>query len=362
MRRARVLLLCGGRSDEHEVSLSSARSVVAAAGPEFEVTVRVISRSGQLLSADLSERVLSAAGPIQISPGQISPGQSTQADPSAVNPSAAAPAEPGGGLERLEPTAFDVVFPLLHGPFGEDGSVQGLLKVMELPFVGSDVLGSAVGMDKGMMKAVFAAHGLPQVPYRVVTRSRWEAQPETVLNDLEALPYPLFVKPANLGSSVGISRAEGRAELSRALTEAARYDRRLIVERGLVGARELEVGVLGNDTPETSVVGEIGFAGAFYDYKSKYTTGEATLTIPAPLSEALAERAQALAQAAFTAIDAGGLARVDFFLHEGTLYLNEINTMPGFTATSMYPKLWEATGVPYEQLIARLLKLALERR
>lgn len=356
MRRTRVLLLCGGRSDEHEVSLASARSVVAAAGPTLEVTPRVISRGGQLLSADLSERLLSAAAPTLSALTVAAP-----AEPSSAAPSATAPSETGG-LERLEIAAFDVVFPLLHGPFGEDGSVQGLFKVMGLPFVGSDVLGSAVGMDKGMMKAVFAAHGLPQVPHRLVARSRWQAQPDEVLAELEALPYPLFVKPANLGSSVGISRAETRAELRRALTEAARYDRRLIVERGLVGARELEVGVLGNDAPEVSVVGEIGFGGAFYDYESKYTAGEATLTVPAALPEALAARCRDLALAAFAAIDAAGLARVDFFLHEGALYLNEINTMPGFTATSMYPRLWAATGVHYEALIVRLVALALERR
>ena len=336
MIRPRVLLLCGGRSDEHEVSLASARSVVAAAGEKFEVTPLVIAKTGQLLPPDVSARALST-------------GETTSA---AVE----------GGLERLEPTAFDVVLPLLHGPFGEDGSVQGLLKIMGLPFVGSDVLGSAVGMDKGMMKAVFAAHGFPQVEHRVVTRSAWQHGPEAVLKNLEPLPYPLFVKPANLGSSVGISRAENRAELSAAVTEAARFDRRIIVEQGLVGARELEVGVLGNDRPEASVVGEICFESPFYDYHSKYTEGEAALLIPADLSGEVAARCRELALAAFGAIDAAGLARVDFFLQGGALYLNEINTMPGFTTTSMYPKLWEASGVPYGALLERLIKLALEPR
>ncbi len=336
MTRPRVLLLCGGRSDEHEVSLASARSVVAAAGEAFVVTTLVIAKTGQLLSPEASARALS-----------------TGETPERVQ---------AGGLERLEPTAFDVVLPLLHGPFGEDGSVQGLLKIMGLPFVGSDVLGSAVGMDKGMMKAVFAAHGFPQVAYRVVTRSAWRREPERVLGDLEALPYPLFVKPANLGSSVGIARAETRAELSAALTEAARFDRRLVVEQGLAGARELEVGVLGNDDPETSVVGEIRFESAFYDYHSKYTVGEASLLIPADVPEEVAARCRELALAAFTAVDAAGLARVDFFLQGGALYLNEINTMPGFTTTSMYPKLWEASGVPYGALIERLIALALETR
>jgi D-alanine-D-alanine ligase len=336
--RPRVLLLCGGRSDEHEVSLASARSVLAAAGGRFMVTPLVIARDGRLLPPGTSAQALASGN------------------------SAGLAAEPGGGLERLEPATFDVVLPLLHGPFGEDGSVQGLLKIMGLPFVGSDVLGSAVGMDKGMMKAVFAAHGLPQLPHRVVTRTSWQTQPREVLKQLAALPYPLFVKPANLGSSVGISRAENNAELRQALDEAARFDRRIIVEQGLTGARELEVGVLGNDQPETSVVGEINFKGAFYDYSSKYTEGEAALLIPAPVPDEVAAYAQELALAAFRAVDAAGLARVDFFVHEGTLYLNEINTMPGFTTTSMYPKLWEASGVPYEALIARLVELALEPR
>ncbi len=337
MTRPRVLLLCGGRSDEHEVSLASARSVLAAAGGRLELTPLVIARDGRLLSAHASTKVLES---------------STREHVEART----------GGLERLEPTAFDVVLPLLHGPFGEDGSVQGLLKIMGLPFVGSDVLGSAVGMDKGMMKAVFAAHGLPGVAYRVVTRRAWQEEPDKVLADLEVLAFPVFVKPANLGSSVGISRAEDVQTLRVALTEAARFDRRIVVEQGLTGARELEVGVLGNDRPEASVVGEIGFSGAFYDYESKYTEGAAVLHIPADLSPELAARCRELALAAFQAVDATGLARVDFFLHEGELYLNEINTMPGFTTTSMYPKLWEASGVPYAELVSRLVELALEPR
>ncbi len=337
MTRPRVLLLCGGRSDEHEVSLASARSVMAASGGALELTPLVIAKDGRLLPPEGSLKALTN-------------GESTGLEPLT------------GGLERLEPNSFDVVWPLLHGPYGEDGSVQGLLKVMGLPFVGSDVLGSAVGMDKAMMKAVFAAHGLPNVPYQLVTRRALQEEPEAPAAGLEALPYPLFVKPANLGSSVGISRAEDRSELKEALELAARFDRRIVVEQGLVGARELEVGVLGNDAPEASVVGEIGYAGAFYDYESKYTAGEATLQIPADLPEETARRCRALALAAFRAVDAAGLARVDLFLHEGTLYLNEINTMPGFTQTSMYPKLWEASGVPYTELIERLIRLALGPR
>lgn len=331
-----MLLLCGGRSDEHEVSLASARSVMAASGGALELTPLVVAKDGRLLPPDGSLKAL------------------TNGD---------AGLEPlTGGLERLEPASFDVVWPLLHGPYGEDGSVQGLLKVMGLPFVGSDVLGSAVGMDKAMMKAVFAAHGLRNVPHQLVTRRALRAEPDAVVAGLERLPYPLFVKPANLGSSVGVSRVEDRGELRRALELAARFDRRIVVEQGLTGARELEVGVLGNDAPQASVVGEIGYAGAFYDYESKYTEGEATLQIPADLSAETAGRCRELALAAFGAVDAAGLARVDLFLHEDTLYLNEINTMPGFTRTSMYPKLWEASGVPYADLIRRLLELALEPR
>ncbi len=336
MTRPRVLLLCGGRSDEHEVSLASARSVMAASGGALELTPLVIAKNGQLLPPGGSRKALTG-------------GESTEAPLT-------------GGLERLEGRAFDVVWPLLHGPYGEDGSVQGLLKVMGLPFVGSDVLGSAVGMDKAMMKAVFAAHGLKNVPYRLVTRAAWRAEPEGVLAGLEGLPYPLFVKPANLGSSVGISRAETRSELRDAVELAARFDRRVVVEQGLTGARELEVGVLGNDAPEASVVGEIRYGGAFYDYEHKYTEGAATLMIPADLPREVAERCRTLALGAFRAVDAAGLARVDLFLEGDTLYLNEINTMPGFTQTSMYPKLWEASGVPYAELIERLVALALETR
>ena len=336
MTKPRVLLLCGGQSEEHEVSLASARSVVAAAGERFAVTPLVIDRAGRLLPAEASVRALGSG--------------------------TAAGADGGGSLQHLDPGAFDVVFPLLHGPLGEDGSVQGLLKLMGLPFVGSDVLGSAVGMDKLMMKAVFAAHGLPQVPYKAVRRSAWLARPEEVLRALQGLPYPLFVKPTNLGSSVGISKAEDEAGLREALSLAAQHDRRIVVEAGLEGARELEVGVLGNDAPEVSVVGEIRFGGDFYDYETKYTEGCAQLDIPAHLSEPLTARAQQLAKEAFGAVDAAGLARVDFFLAGETLYLNEINTMPGFTATSMYPKLWEASGVPYGELVARLVALGLEAR
>jgi D-alanine-D-alanine ligase len=348
LTRPRVLLLCGGQSEEHEVSLASARSVMAAAGACFEITPLVIGRDGRRLSEEASRRALHKG----------------RSDTPAGDALALAPATDLQSLlgERFD--HFEVVFPLLHGPLGEDGSVQGMLKLMGLPFVGSDVLGSAVGMDKPMMKAVFAAHGFPQVAYRAVSRKAWSDTPGEVLDSLEALGYPLFVKPANLGSSVGIARASERMSLSAALDEAARHDRRLIVEQGLTGARELEVAVLGNDAPEASAVGEIGYGSDFYDYATKYTAGAAALMIPADLPHAVAERCRCLALQAFRAVDAAGLARVDFFYtpKDQRLYLNEINTMPGFTETSMYPKLWQEAGLSYPELVARLIDLALEKR
>ncbi len=339
MKRNRVLLLCGGQSEEHEVSLSSARSVLAAVGDQFAVSPLVIDKSGSLLSFEASCRALNSGG--------------VRSDDVM-----------SGALQNIATEDFDVVFPLLHGPFGEDGSIQGLLKLMSLPFVGSDVLASAVGMDKLMMKAVFSSQQMPQVPYCGVTRQAWQNQPEQVLKMLTDLSFPLFVKPANLGSSVGISKAIDRSGLSKALDEAAKYDRRIIVEQGVENARELEVGVLGNDNPQASPVGEICFNNDFYDYDTKYTEGQAELKIPAELPPEIAAQCRDLALRAFAAIDAAGLARVDFFYSEtkNRLFLNEINTVPGFTTTSMYPKLWEAAGISYGELIEKLLELAKEKR
>ena len=341
VNKPRVLLLCGGESGEHEVSLSSARSVMRAVGEKFSITPLVIDKGGRLL-------------PAQDSLGALGAGQAEAGE---------------GSLELVQLTngngkaAFDVVFPLLHGPNGEDGTIQGLLELLDLPYVGSGVLGSAVGMDKLMMKSVFAAQGLPQVAYRGITRAQWRNDHEAVLERID-LPFPLFVKPANLGSSVGIAKARHRDELRGALDDAFRFDRRVIVEQGVEGARELEVGVLGNDDPQASPVGEIRFDSEFYDYGTKYTEGLSQLSIPAQVPQHIAERCRDLARKAFTAIDAAGLARVDFFYleEENELLLNEINTMPGFTVTSMYPKLWEAAGLPYPELVARLVELALERR
>ncbi len=333
----RLLLLCGGQSEEHEVSLSSARSVIEAVGESMRITPIVIDRSGRLLDERNSRKALSAgrapAGSGELELGSLS----------------------GGG-------AFDVVFPLLHGPNGEDGSIQGLLQLAQLPFVGSGILGSAVAMDKIMMKTVLGASGVPQVGYRALVRAEWDADPGAVLDLLGAQGFPLFVKPANLGSSVGISKATDRDQLRAALELAFSFDRRVIVEEGLENARELEIGVLGNDRPEVSPVGEIRFSSDFYDYDTKYSSGQAELIVPADVSADVAERAGQLAVHAFRQLDLAGLARVDFFLkQDGELLLNEVNTMPGFTITSMYPRLWQAAGLGYAQLVQRLVEFGLSR-
>lgn len=338
MSRLRLLLLCGGESAEHEVSLSSARSVLQAVGDTFEVTPLVIDTGGRLLDPDASTRALSSGG---------------------------APAGSGTtGLAELgsDSRGYDVVFPLLHGPNGEDGSIQGLLRLAGLPFVGSDILGSAVGMDKLMMKAVLSAAGLPQVDYQAVIRHDWLADPQSVIDRLAAARFPLFVKPANLGSSLGISKVTGPAGLTAALDLAFELDRRVIVEQGIQNARELEIAILGNDRPEASPVGEISFQSEFYSYETKYQSGLAQLHIPADIPGHVAESCREMALKAFRELDLAGLARVDFFLTEdGDLLLNEVNTMPGFTETSMYPRLWQAAGLLYPDLIRRLVELARER-
>jgi D-alanine-D-alanine ligase len=252
---------------------------------------------------------------------------------------------------------------MLHGPRGEDGTIQGLLELAEIPYVGAGVLGSAVGMDKVAMKDMFRAHGLPMVEYLAVTRHDWERRPDAVAEEIaRRIGFPCFVKPANLGSSVGISKAKAPEDLGAALALAAGYDRRLVVERAVVG-REVEVAVLGNDEPEASLPGEVRYAGEWYDYETKYAEGQTTFQIPAALSPEATARVRALAVQAFKAIDCAGMARVDFFIEgDERVLVNEINTIPGFTATSAYPRLWEASGLPYPALIARLIELALERR
>ncbi len=338
MAATRLLLLCGGQSEEHEVSLSSARSVLEAVGDTMDVTPMVIDRSGRLLGRAASQLALEAGS---------------------------APAG-GAGTDLVQlgsdTSGFDAVFPLLHGPNGEDGSIQGLLRLAGLPFVGSGILGSAVGMDKIIMKSLLGAAGLPQVNWRGLSRRDWQGDRDAVLGELRNGPLPLFVKPANLGSSVGISKVTAHGDLEAALELAFSLDRRVIVEEGVAGVRELEIGILGLDEPEASPVGEISFQSEFYDYDTKYVGGRAQLTIPADIPAAVAGRCRELALRAFRELDLAGLARVDFFLKpDGELLLNEVNTMPGFTETSMYPQLWRAAGVSYRELVRRLVELALER-
>ena len=351
MTKMRIGLLFGGRSGEHEVSISSARAIARALASDenatkYEVQPFYIQKDGRWLSGNIPQQVLEAGKPLEIEQK----------------------AENESPLSREFPSfnAVDVWFPVLHGPNGEDGTVQGLLKLMQIPFVGSGVLGSAMGMDKIAMKMAFAHAGLPQVKYIAVNRSQIWSNP-CVFPKLcdqieETLGYPCFVKPANLGSSVGISKVRSRTELEAALDSAASYDRRIIVEAGVI-ARELECAVLGNDNPQASTVGEISFNSDFYDYETKYTQGQADLSIPAKASSAIISKIQDMAVQAFLAIDGAGLGRVDFFYVESTgeVLINEINTFPGFTATSMYPQLGEASGISFSELVDRLIQLALER-
>ncbi|MBE9187718.1 D-alanine--D-alanine ligase [Microcoleus sp. LEGE 07076] len=352
MTQMRIGLLFGGRSGEHEVSISSARAIARALAADendskYEVLPFYIQKDGRWLSGESAQQVLFTGKSLEI---KQQPGQ----DDSLAS--------------RQFPNfnAVDVWIPVLHGPNGEDGTVQGFLKLMQIPFVGSGVLGSAIGMDKIAMKMAFAGAGLPQVKYIAVNRSEIWSNPcvfPKLCDKIEAgLGYPCFVKPANLGSSVGISKVRSRAELEAALDGAASYDRRIIVEAGVL-ARELECAVLGNGNPKASTVGEITFKSDFYDYETKYTEGQAEWSIPAKVSGAIVSQIQEMAVQAFLAVDAAGLARVDFFYVESTgeVLINEINTFPGFTATSMYPQLWAHEGISFPELVDRLIELALER-
>jgi D-alanine-D-alanine ligase len=346
MSRIRVAVLFGGRSGEHEVSCESARHVAAVFDPNvYEVVPVAIARDGRWLLPDVSRRVLEG-GPLELPDGPFE----AVGRPVAL---AARRGEPG--------LAVDVVFPVLHGPYGEDGTVQGLLDLAGIPYVGSGVLGSALGMDKEKMKRMFRDHGLPVGAFRAIRAHEWEEEPAAAL-DAAAMGYPCFVKPANLGSSVGISRCETPEELVAGVEEALRHDRKVLVEEALPG-REIEVAVLGNDHPEASVPGEIVPGREFYDYAAKYLDGSSRVLVPAQLPPAVVEELQALAVAAFRAVDAAGMARVDFFFDEAGrgVVLNEINTIPGFTEISMFPKLWAASGLPYASLLDRLVELAFER-
>ncbi len=360
--KLRIGIIFGGRSGEHEVSLRSARSVMAALDPaKYEVTPIGITKDGRWLAADAM--------------GGLADGGAARAVTLLPEPADAAllavdhPGDDASASNLSVMAALDVVFPVLHGPFGEDGTVQGLLELVGLFYVGAGVVGSAVGMDKAIFKQVMVAGGLPVLPWVLITRGQWRRDPDAVVAAVEsALPYPVFTKPVNLGSSVGISKCRDRAELRAGLAEAARYDRRLLVEQGIDRARELEVAVLGNDEPRASVVGEIRPRREFYDYVAKYMAApgsedESELIIPAEMAPELAEAIRELAVRAYQAIDCAGLGRVDLLLDDraGQIYLNEINTIPGFTTISMYPKLWEASGLSYSELLDRLIELALER-
>jgi D-alanine-D-alanine ligase len=360
-KKIRVGVIAGGRSAEHEVSLRSAQSVIDAIDKnKYEVVPIGITKDGHwvvggdpmaALAAGVDSRLLKGRGPETPSQSAIAV---TERSPGLV-PRASSLSE------------LDVIFPVLHGPFGEDGTVQGLLELAGLPYVGAGVMASSVAMDKIIFKDVMKAHGLPIVPDVHLKRKRWETEPEAVLNEIEArLDYPVFTKPANLGSSVGILKCHDRAGLVAGLDEAARYDRKLLVEHAVANAREIEVSVLGNDDPIASLPGEIIPKREFYDYVAKYIDegdDASELLIPAPLSEEETTYVRSLGVKAYSAIDCAGLARVDFLLDDISkqLYVNEVNTLPGFTSISMYPKLWEATGISYPELISRLIDLALER-
>jgi D-alanine-D-alanine ligase len=358
-KKQRIGILFGGRSGEHEVSLLSAASILRAIDQKkYEVIPIGITKQGQWLTSGEAQSLLMGevgqSGPLQLS-----------ASADLVHQS-----------DNLAQT-LDIIFPVLHGTFGEDGTIQGLFELTDLAYVGSGVLGSSVSMDKDVMKKLFSAAGLPQTPHLALTRAEWRVNPKLCLRQIEkTLEYPLFVKPANLGSSVGISKVHNRAELPAAMDLAASFDRKLVIEQGVGGPgvkpRELEVAVLGNDSPEASVVGEIVPNKEFYDYESKYADDPENPSIPiipAKLTVAESKQIRNMAIEAFRACDCSGLARVDFLMEPARkgskakprIYLNEINTMPGFTSISMYPKLWEATGLPYKKLIDRLIQLAVER-
>ena len=364
-KKLRIGVLYGGRSGEHEVSLLSAASILRAIDrKKYEVVPIGISKQGHWLLGERAQTLLAGDGAgTKEKKGETRSGASGLA----LELSASAEMATGGGTLAQ---GLDLIFPVLHGTFGEDGTIQGLLEMADIAYVGSGVLGSAAGMDKDVMKRLFAAAGLPQTPWLALTRVEWKADAKGCTKRIEkALKYPVFVKPANLGSSVGISKVHDRSELTAAMELAASFDRKLVIEQGVGGPgvkpRELEVAVLGNDAPEASVVGEIVPGAEFYDYDAKYHSAASLPIIPAKLSKDEARRVREMAMAAFRSCDCAGLARVDFLMEPGKkskIYLNELNTMPGFTSISMYPKLWEASGVRYKQLIDRLIALALERR
>jgi D-alanine-D-alanine ligase len=372
-RKLRVGILFGGRSGEHEVSLLSAASILKAIDrTRFDVVPIGITKAGRWLGGEAAEELLLglATGAFAAKVAESIAAHGSQFSSAPI--SAAIMPEPQSALtaaNSMSAHSLDVLFPVLHGTFGEDGTIQGLFELADLPYVGSGVLGSSAGMDKDVMKRLFAAAKLPTVKFKVMLRSEWEKSPRKIVEQIEAtFKYPVFVKPVNMGSSVGISKVHDRSELAPALDLAAKYDRKLMVEEGVGGkkskARELEVAVLGNDEPKASVVGEIIPGKEFYDYEDKYLSEGSKPVIPAKLTKAQQKIIQELAIAAFKACDLAGLARVDFLMEpdgKKRIFLNEVNTMPGFTKISMYPKLWDASGIGYTNLISQLIDLALAR-
>ena len=356
-QKIKLGVIFGGRSGEHEVSLMSARSVLSVLDPDkYEITQIGITHSGEWWSGNEVIKQFEAARTDGLFRVVLTP-------------------EPGNAIlykripvnnsEELIPlTTLDVVFPVLHGTFGEDGTLQGLLEMADIAYVGAGVLGSAVGMDKGIFKEVMRANRIPVVDWIICTRKDIENNLDNIVIRAEKMAtYPLFVKPANLGSSVGISKCKSRSDLIEGILEAARYDRRILIERG-VDAREIEISVLGNEDPQASIPGEIKPSDEFYSYRAKYIDGKSELFIPAPLSPQQIKQIQDIAVRTYQVIDCAGMARIDFLLDRETddLYVNEVNTIPGFTSISMYPKLWEATDISYPELVDRLVELALERK
>jgi len=374
VKRLRVGLLYGGRSGEHEVSLASAAAVFANLDKKrYEPVPIRIDKDGRWALADRPPTAMSAHDVIEqarldaarpLRSGREVHFMARPSEETILSIDRAAAQGDDQGRAIVTGLNLDVIFPVLHGPYGEDGTIQGLLELANVPYVGAGVLASAVGMDKAMMKMVFASAGLPICPYRVVLRHDWERSRAPLLADLEAaLGFPMFVKPANLGSSVGISKAKERSGLADAIDLAGSYDRKIVVEAAVPSAREIECAVIGNDEPEASVPGEVIPSREFYDYEAKYLDQASQTIVPAELPEPVAAEVRRLSIAAFRALDCAGMARVDFLLSRpsGRIFVNEINTIPGFTTISMYSKMWAASGLEYSALLDRLIALALER-
>ncbi|MGH9256074.1 MAG: D-alanine--D-alanine ligase family protein [Vicinamibacterales bacterium] len=375
MRKRRVGVVYGGRSGEHEVSVASAASIFKHLDrAKYEAVPILIEKSGRWTLGGTIPQALSAAAVLEEQPSTLRQAQDRPEPSREMTVAQVAPSHVEGqrteALRIVEPSAavaatgVDVVFPVLHGPYGEDGTVQGLLELANVAYVGAGVLGSAAGMDKAVMKTLFAATGLPIVAHLVALRREWERDAPAITGRVsDTLHYPVFVKPANLGSSVGISKARSDQEFAVAMELALQFDRKIVIEAAVPDAREIECAVLGNDEPQASVVGEIIPSREFYDYEAKYLDAASELLIPAPLGARHTAEIQRLAVDAFRAVEGAGMTRVDFLMARATeeIFVNEVNTIPGFTTISMYPKLWEASGLPYSALLDRLIELALER-